>query len=119
MSYEIIGRRDAAAAGLTRYYTGKPCLHGHDAERFVSSGRCLTCSYPFAKPKGNAYTQALRKFQASPFWVLKVLSPAELDEMNVYLQHCVNAFTDHKAATDYHLAQEWQNAKPFAVPGNK
>lgn len=33
---EIITRIDAAKRGLKRYYTGKPCKHGHDSERWVS-----------------------------------------------------------------------------------
>ena len=33
----------AKAAGRARYFTGKPCKHGHVAERFVSNGGCITC----------------------------------------------------------------------------
>lgn len=41
---KIISRRDALAAGLTRYFTGKPCKNGHAAERYTSDGRCVVCS---------------------------------------------------------------------------
>jgi 5-methylcytosine-specific restriction endonuclease McrA len=34
----------AKAAGLKRYFTGKPCKHGHIAERLVSCGLCVECS---------------------------------------------------------------------------
>ena len=34
----------ARKAGLTRYFTGKPCKHGHVAERLVSNRRCTICS---------------------------------------------------------------------------
>jgi len=27
----------------TRYFTGRPCKHGHIAERFISSGACVEC----------------------------------------------------------------------------
>jgi hypothetical protein len=37
-------REQAMALGLKRYFTGKPCKHGHIAERYVSSGMCLECS---------------------------------------------------------------------------
>lgn len=43
----IIRRRVALKAGLKRYYTGKPCKHGHIDERFVSSRKCLTCHASF------------------------------------------------------------------------
>lgn len=44
MANEIIGRAEALAKGLTRYFTGKPCKHGHVAERLSSNGFCLDCS---------------------------------------------------------------------------
>jgi hypothetical protein len=43
MSRLPISRADAAAFGLKRYYTGKRCQNGHDAERRTSSGRCVEC----------------------------------------------------------------------------
>ena len=36
-------RRDAMAKGETSYFTGKPCIHGHMAYRYTSSGACSTC----------------------------------------------------------------------------
>jgi len=36
---------EAKRLGLTRYYTGKPCKHGHIAERLTSCGRCCECHY--------------------------------------------------------------------------
>ena len=43
MDQPIITRAEAKAAGLTRYFTGKPCKHGHVAERLTSNKGCLTC----------------------------------------------------------------------------
>ena len=45
MSYpiKIINRKDAKAAGLKRYFTGKQCKSGHIAERYVSSHGCYEC----------------------------------------------------------------------------
>ena len=40
---EIIMRKEALARGLKRYCNGKPCLHGHLAERLVSSKQCVAC----------------------------------------------------------------------------
>lgn len=39
-----ITRATARAAGLTRYFTGKPCPHGHVSERLATNGTCVTCS---------------------------------------------------------------------------
>jgi len=40
----IIARQEAKAQGLTRYFTGKPCVHGHVAERKVANKTCVVCS---------------------------------------------------------------------------
>lgn len=42
----VITRADAKAAGLKRYFTGKPCRHAHLSERLVSNGVCIACSAP-------------------------------------------------------------------------
>lgn len=39
----LISRKDAREQGLKRYYTGKPCKHGHIVERHVCDGKCLEC----------------------------------------------------------------------------
>lgn len=41
---DIISRPDALRSGLSKYYTGKPCKHGHDCERFTSNRACLACN---------------------------------------------------------------------------
>lgn len=40
---KVIGRQEAIKQGLLRYFTGKPCLRGHMAERAVSHRGCLQC----------------------------------------------------------------------------
>ena len=40
----LIGRAAAKAAGLLRYFTGKPCKHGHKVERQTANGCCVECS---------------------------------------------------------------------------
>lgn len=39
----LISKKDARAAGLTRYFTGKPCPYKHVSERMVSTGACHAC----------------------------------------------------------------------------
>ena len=36
-------RAEAKNLGATRYNTGKPCIRGHVAERFASTGQCSAC----------------------------------------------------------------------------
>lgn len=46
---EIISRKEALAKGLPRYFTGKPCKHGHVAERSAGCGKCIACHLLWAK----------------------------------------------------------------------
>jgi hypothetical protein len=39
----LISAREAFDRGLTRYFTGKICVHGHVAERMISNGCCVEC----------------------------------------------------------------------------
>jgi hypothetical protein len=41
---KIISRADAKAAGLKKYFTGKPCPKGHISERQVLKCGCIECS---------------------------------------------------------------------------
>lgn len=39
----LISRAEARAAGLARYFTGKPCARGHVCERTVRKAECVEC----------------------------------------------------------------------------
>lgn len=43
MTYSILSRSQAKAAGQTTYFTGKQCGNGHISYRFVSNGGCSEC----------------------------------------------------------------------------
>lgn len=40
---KIISRAEAKARGLKRYFSGKPCPHGHVAKRRVNDCSCVEC----------------------------------------------------------------------------
>lgn len=40
---KVISSREAFDAGMTRYYTGKPCSKGHQVERMIRNGACVEC----------------------------------------------------------------------------
>lgn len=48
---EIISRNEAQKQGLPRYFTGKPCKHGHIAERYVSGFGCCVCQFILMRKK--------------------------------------------------------------------
>ena len=41
---QIISRKEALNQGLTHYFTGKPCKHGHTDIRFAKDGACKACA---------------------------------------------------------------------------
>lgn len=43
MAQSVITREEARARGLKRYFTGKPCKHGHLSEQYVLSYVCVKC----------------------------------------------------------------------------
>lgn len=40
---KTISRQEAHALGLSHYFTGKPCKHGHIAQRIAGNGSCVEC----------------------------------------------------------------------------
>lgn len=40
---QIISRPKAKSLGMKRYFTGKPCKHGHISERNIKSSACSAC----------------------------------------------------------------------------
>ena len=39
----VVSRLEPKKAGLKRYFTGRPCPHGHVSERWVSGTGCVEC----------------------------------------------------------------------------
>jgi len=54
---EIITRKDAKELGLKRYFTGKPCPHGHIGERHVIGSGCIECGRKWRK----SHPQTIKK----------------------------------------------------------
>ena len=57
----LSSRKQAALEGKTRYFTGKPCNHGHVVERYTSIGTCVECTRLHAKKQRNFYKEARAK----------------------------------------------------------
>ena len=67
-------RKDAKLAGLTHYLTGRPCQHGHIAERYTCNGNCIVCAQereqtPASKAQAASYharhVEARKEYQAN------------------------------------------------------
>jgi len=46
---DVISKQMAEDFGLDRFFTGRPCVHGHVAERYVKGGACVACIVRNAK----------------------------------------------------------------------
>lgn len=62
----LIARQAAKRAGLTYYFTGKPCLRGHISLRQTSTGQCRICKDEWAddpehRARKNAQERAAKK----------------------------------------------------------
>jgi hypothetical protein len=64
MDKEIISRKQALALGLKRYFTGKPCKHGHISDRYVS-GACAQCIGSASAAYYAANSEKLRATRAA------------------------------------------------------
>ena len=40
----VVTREEAKAQGLSRFFTGKPCKHGHLSQRTTCNGGCIQCN---------------------------------------------------------------------------
>ena len=58
---QIITRQEAKEKGLSRYFTGKACIHGHVAERNTKTKICVDCGYEHSTKRRMAYTDEDKK----------------------------------------------------------
>ena len=75
---EIVSRKSAISLGLKRYFTGKPCAHGHVSERWVASYACISCKQTpeaaenmrlYNKAYGEKNSEKLRSEAMDRYWL--------------------------------------------------
>lgn len=64
MANQLITKAEATQAGLARYFTGKPCRHGHLAERYTKKSTCVMCALARAEAQRKKNAEATKKYQA-------------------------------------------------------
>ena len=57
----VITRAEAKAIGQTRFFTGKPCKHGHLSQRTAANGGCIQCNAETGSALYHAETPKQRK----------------------------------------------------------
>jgi len=64
---DVITRKEAKERWLPRYFTGKPCPHGHVAERWASTSRCVECDRKYDEANREKIRERKRKYdEANP-----------------------------------------------------
>ena len=59
---DIVTRKEAKERGLARYFTGKPCPHGHVAERWASTCSCVECDRKYREANPEKERERRRKY---------------------------------------------------------
>lgn len=120
----VVTRVEARAAGLPRYFTGKPCKNGHFDERYVSSFGCLACGVACAAEPERLTRSRIwgRVYAATKRAALKAAAEggdeaaaAELE--NIRLKHNACDRRRRQANPKKHRAGvgAWQQANPGYV----
>ena len=59
----VVTREQASAQGLPRFFTGKPCKHGHFSQRGTRNGGCIQCNAESIRALYYAETPEQRKLR--------------------------------------------------------
>lgn len=86
--FPVLTRRQAAEQGLKRYWTGRACSKGHEAQRFTSTGVCIKCAAGYVKEyngrlkrETNAKAAGLFTYPSHPDDVAALLAYAQALDM--------------------------------------
>jgi len=108
MKFPIVTRMDAANAGLKRFYTGKPCKYGHDAQRFTTTGGCVACNAARSKLFAFAKNTERGKF-------VYPLHPDDHAAARAYCQ-ALDLARGYVPQTDLATTPAPRGAEPVALP---
>jgi len=101
--YERITREEARKKGLSTYYTGQFCKHGHIAPRRVSNYICIECSSQqwrkqhAAREPNNSETKARTTY-------LTERCPCDGCE---FFAHCQSEYESCSAFACYVIGERW------------
>lgn len=62
---KIITQMQAAKLGLNKFYTGRPCKHGHISERWTLNGACVQCNIERITRKRQQVKEMMKSARAA------------------------------------------------------
>jgi hypothetical protein len=93
--YTFIEREEARLQGRKRYFTGRPCVHGHETERYVSTGACIACIDPVWRAIKKQVNEDVLKIHVK---IPGTLSFEKRGEFAKWVQTaCLDAFLDRQS----------------------
>ncbi len=105
----LISAREAFNGGLTRYFTGKECNHGHIDERMISNGCCVSC----LKERRNRTREDV--YEATKVWRLKNPDSRRIEAQKYRKKHPDKVAKTAKAYRDRNIEEvrrrQRENAK--------
>lgn len=108
---KIISRKEAKILGLKRYFTGKPCPHGHVDERHVSDKSCVTCRrlsvVKRQKADQNEYRRAGRERSKKYYDNNRASKLAQLRLRQGYEELATPVWADKKAIAEIYELASW------------
>lgn len=106
----IISRQQAIAEGLTRYFNGIPCKHGHICERIVSSCDCMICHATISRNRGRKQIN-IKRAKERFFKRAYGLTPKEFDDMLWKQGYRCLLCNDHFGDKSPHLDHNYKTEK--------
>ena len=68
MADHVISLAEARAQGLSHYFTGKPCKHGHVSIRAVASRSCMECDNARVKRYQAKNPEKVKAYRRRRYW---------------------------------------------------
>lgn len=123
MATPAISRADAKAKGLSRYFTGKPCKHGHVAERITANGVCTECIAAIEERYRNSHREQFREKWRKASAKAQLINPqrerekkrrwakANQEKVDAYIKRWKAANPERCRAFD----KKWRTANPAKI----
>lgn len=99
---QIVTRQQALKDGLPKYFTGKPCKHGHVAQRYLK-GDCTQCAVVGAWARSNPEAARASSRAKSARW-----SAANKDKVREIFRHWYARDPSKKLAVN----KKWRDTHP-------
>lgn len=60
---EVISRSEAREKGLTKFFRGVPCKHGHISEQYTRSGNCVACAILLSEKQSKDNPEKCKEYR--------------------------------------------------------